>query len=155
MFRATAGHTKRWLRKMKTILTVLLIAVSSGCVQIQNPEMKPVQVLTNQLDGKKISKIEIYNIITGELNGTILDKGITHEFRASLTTCKPIPQIDTMGSHSIIVYSENERIRFDTDFFTFIRLPEYNGQDAYFECSPEMNSILRKIKANQGMDLTR
>ena len=140
---------------MKRILTALLIAVSAGCVQIHDPKMTPVSALTSQLAGKEISKIEIYNIITGELNQTIQDKIILNEFKASLATCTPMPQIDTMGSHSIIAYSENERIRFDTDFINFMRLPEYNGQDVYFECSSEMNSVLRKMEANQRVDLTR
>ena len=141
---------------MKRYITALLLLLVVGCTH-HKFEMSAVstEALTCQLNGKSLTHIEIYKINTTELVRTVNDKKLITEFRDSLASCKPMSQIDTMGSHSILVHSQDGVARFDTDFHYFIRVPDWNGQDAYFECSSELRTVLRKMKANQSSEPTR
>ncbi len=132
---------------MKTLITLSLLLLSIGCTHDATVETVPTNPLESLLHGEQLSRIEISSQYDQKHICSIDDTQTLHEFRASLATCTPMDQIDTRGSHHLKVYTtEGKVIQYDTDLDFFIRIPEWEGEDIYFESSPQLKAVFNKWK---------
>jgi hypothetical protein len=132
---------------MRILITLSLVLLSIGCTHVSTEETAPTNPLQSLLHGKQLSRIEISSQYDQKLILSIDDSQTLNEFRTSLATCIPMGQIDTKGSHHIHVYTiDGKVIQYDTDLDFFIRIPEWEGEDVYFESSPQLKSVFKKWK---------
>jgi hypothetical protein len=132
---------------MKILITLLFLSLSIGCTHISTNEPAPSNPLESLIHGKHLVRIEISSQYDEKKIGSISDPEVLNDFKASLATCTPMDQIDTRGSHHLFVYTSNgEVIQYDTDLDFFIRIPEWEGEDIYFESSPQLNALFEKWK---------